>query len=282
MLGVQTKGDPQATRHEDEDRNQEIRTRVGVCAEKTGMLRLSTTSPAETAVIGDIHGCGVELRELLEHLVESTSTRRLVPVGDLFTKGRTPHEVVRVLDEFERAGGEVHPTCGNHDLRMLVALTRVEAGMSIDRLPKTERRTFKRLEAHDCVGAAHRWLIRAADTVEWSDGRGMTVVHAGLQPQLGLSGTSDHDKIHLKAGENQRHWWQDYDGTDGLIVFGHKPVKQPLECHRGGNLVAINIDTGCADGGQLTAFLAGSHSCVSVESQQLILEQTRPKAASVA
>ena len=246
------------------------------------MLRLSSTPSSETAVIGDIHGCGLELRELLEHLVESTSTRRIVPVGDLFTKGRTPHEVVRVLDAFERAGGEVHPTCGNHDLRMLSALTRVQAGISIDRLPKTERRTFKRLEAHDCIDAAHRWLTRAADTVQWSDGRGMTVVHAGLQPELGLAGTSDHDKIHLKAGEGRRHWWLDYEGADGLIVFGHKPVRQPLECHRNGKLVAINIDTGCVDGGQLTAFLAGSRSCVSVESRQLLPEQTSPAASSVA
>ena len=222
----------------------------------------------KTAVIGDIHGCGQELTELLEYLAEAEAVRRVVLTGDLLTKGLTPGMVISALDDFEVAGGKVVAVCGNHDLRLLHAMIRAEGGLPPSRLPKPERKACERLARQDHAASAIRWLSRAAETIEWTDGNGLTVLHAGIRPELGLARTSDHDKIHLKASSGKRPWWLDYDGSDGLIVFGHKPVKDPVQERRNGRLVAVNLDTGCVHGGQLTAFLPDSGRFVAVESRR--------------
>ena len=222
----------------------------------------------KTAVIGDIHGCGQELAELLEYLAEDEAVRRVILTGDLLTKGLTPGRVISALDEFEVAGGKVVAVCGNHDLRLLTALVRVEHGLPPSRLPKCERKACERLAEEDHAASAIRWLTRAVQTIEWTDGQGLTVLHAGIRPELGLARTSDHDKIHLKARDGERHWWRDYDGSDGLIVFGHKPVKTPVQERRNDRLVAVNLDTGCVEGGELTAFLPESGRFVAVESRR--------------
>ncbi|MCH2161522.1 MAG: metallophosphoesterase [Phycisphaerales bacterium] len=233
----------------------------------------------KTAVIGDVHGCGRELEELLGFLEEDQGVRRVVLVGDLLTKGLSPERVIHSLDEFERAGGEVVVVCGNHDLRLFAAMVRVEGGLHPTLLPKPERRTCERLRSHDHSAGAIRWLGRATSTVQWADGNGLTVVHAGIRPELGLARTSDHDKIHLKATDEQRHWWLDYDGSDGLILFGHKPVKEPVRQERDGKLVAMNLDTGCVYGGKLTAYLPATGQFVAVESQQDAATSTANAAA---
>ena len=61
----------------------------------------------KTAIIGDIHGCGRELAELVGFLAEDQGVRRLVLTGDLLTKGCEPGLVIRILDEFEQSGREV-------------------------------------------------------------------------------------------------------------------------------------------------------------------------------
>jgi len=223
----------------------------------------------ETAIIGDVHGCGVEFVELAQYLLECEAVRRIVLTGDLFTKGPTPHLVVEGLDAILNAGCEVIPVCGNHDLRLFSAQLRLQTGFSEEQLPKAERRTSRILHEHDSTARAIHWLATAVDTVQWSDGRGTTVVHAGIDPELGLDGTSLHEKIHMKAQDGERHWWMDYDGSDGLIVVGHKPVDEPVCITYEDAPVAINIDTGCVLGGRLTAYLPGPHRFVAVESRQI-------------
>ena len=239
-----------------------------------------------TAIIGDVHGCGIEFIELAQYLLDCEGIRRFVLTGDLFTKGPTPHLVIEELDQLVEAGCEVVPVCGNHDLRLFSAQLRLETGCPEEDLPKTERRTSRILRDTSCTERAIHWLATAVETITWTNGDGMTVVHAGIDPVLGLDGTSDHEKIHMKAQEGERHWWMDYDGRDGLIVVGHKPVDEPVCITYNDVPVAINIDTGCALGGRLTAYLPENHRFVAVESRQIPrhLEQDLPEkpAASVA
>ena len=89
---------------------------------------------------------------------------------------------------------------------------------------------------------------------------------------LGLEGTSRHELIHRKAGPGERHWWDDYDGADGLIVVGHKRVKSPIHRHHQGRPIAVNVDTGCVSGGRLTSYLVERDEFIAVESRQI----TRP------
>jgi hypothetical protein len=223
----------------------------------------------QTAIIGDVHGCGIEFAELTQYLLESENIGRIVLTGDLFTKGATPHLLVRELDSLQQHGCEVIPVCGNHDLRLFSAQLRLKTGLPLQELPKTERRTSRLLEEHGCTDRAIRWLATAVDTVQWSDGHGTSVVHAGVDPELGLGGTSHYDKIHMKAQDGERHWWMDYDGRDGLIVVGHKPVGEPMCITHQDRPVVINIDTGCVLGGLLSAYLPGADRFIAVESRQI-------------
>lgn len=221
-----------------------------------------------TVAIGDVHGCGRELNGLLAALDRAHPEARLVFVGDLLTKGEQPHEVIRTILDRRESGQEIHLVCGNHDLRLLAALVRVQAGVSPEQLPKHERQCWHALARHGMLRLAMRLMVEATETTEFSDpAGGWTIVHGGIDPQLGLAETPDDVKIHIKALEGERHWWERYDGSDGLIIVGHKPVSEPLVlCGRDGRPYVINIDTGCVYGGFLTAHVIEADCLMSAPS----------------
>ena len=219
------------------------------------------------AIIGDVHGCLEELEELCDFLLEDAPDTRIVLTGDLLTKGPAPGGVTGHLAALRSIGVPVESVCGNHDLRLFAALLRFRAGFPVDRLPRAERDAVARLDASDDVDAAVALLGETVERIVATAGDA-TVVHAGLRPELGLEGTSRHDLVHLKTGDGTPPWWNRYDGRDGLVVFGHKPMRDPVYVHRRGRPIAINVDTGCATGGRLTAYLPETDRFVAVESRQ--------------
>lgn len=221
-------------------------------------------------VIGDVHGCGVELRGLLAAVDRRQRGARLIFVGDLLTKGSDPAEVVREIVDRREAGQQVSLVCGNHDLRLLAALMQVQSGVSPTHLAKTERFCWQLLARHGMLRLAMRLMVEASETTELRDvAAGWTVVHGGIDPRLGLEGTPDDVKIHIKALEGEPHWWERYDGRDGLIVVGHKPVPEPLVLrHPDGRPYVVNVDTGCVYGGMLTAYEIESDTLLVAPSLQ--------------
>ena len=94
---------------------------------------------ADSAVIGDVHGCSKELEELLEILLETRASRRIRLVGDLLTKGPDPAGVVALIRETRDAGVDIHSTCGNHDLRLYHAMLRHRRGIQLDGVARAAR-----------------------------------------------------------------------------------------------------------------------------------------------
>lgn len=212
----------------------------------------------EVAIVGDVHGCGRSLAALLERLDRECPGARTILVGDLLTKGDTPELVVDLLLGRAAAGRPIESVCGNHDRRMLAAILAVQHGASLADLPRAERGCLERLERAGRLGEARDLLEQTVARIEVRDPeRGWTVLHAGIDPKLGLAGTPDEVKWSIKARPGERHWWDRYDGEDGLIVFGHKPITAPLRRCVDRRPVAINVDTGCVYGGVLTAYLPG-------------------------
>lgn len=209
-----------------------------------------------TIAVGDVHGCGVELRGLLAAVDRDHPKAALIFVGDLLTKGPEPAEVVREILDRRDAGQSLRVVCGNHDLRMLAALVQVQSGVSPEHLGKTERQCWRQLAKHGMLRLAMRLMVEASETTELRDPQGRwTVMHAGIDPSLGLDGTPDDVKVHIKAPEGQPNWWERYDGGDGLIIVGHRPVPEPLVLRRDdGSPKVIDLDTGCAYGGFLCAY----------------------------
>jgi hypothetical protein len=81
------------------------------------------------------------------------------------------------------------------------------------------------------------------------------VMHGGIDPRLGLENTPDDVKIHIKALDGEPQWWEHYDGSDGLIIVGHKPLPEPIVLrHPDGRPYVVNVDSGCVYGGWLSAY----------------------------
>jgi hypothetical protein len=220
-----------------------------------------------TLVIGDLHGCGEEFAELLHVARRERCDARLVLVGDLFTKGPRPDMVVDLIMEHRAEGRRVDLVCGNHDLRLLESLRRRDAGHSLDSIAASELQAIRLLDRADRLVAARRLLAEAVGCV-CLRGHGWTVLHGGVIPGAGLAGTSDHDKIHLKAAPGETPWWELYDGRDGLLIVGHKPLLEPLMMRRDGRPLVVNVDTGCAYGGALTGYCVEEERFLQVSSQQ--------------
>jgi predicted phosphodiesterase len=220
-----------------------------------------------TLVIGDLHGCGEEFAELLDVARRERCDARLVLVGDLFTKGPRPDLIVDRVMQCRAEGRRVDLVCGNHDIRLLEALRRRDAGHPLDSIAASELQAIRLLDRADRLVAARRLLAEAVGCV-CLRGHGWTVLHGGVVPGAGLAGTSDHDKIHLKAAPGETPWWELYDGRDGLLIVGHKPLREPLMVRRGGRPSVVNVDTGCAHGGALTGYCIEEDRFLQVASRQ--------------
>ena len=57
-------------------------------------------------------------------------------------------------------------------------------------------------------------------------------------------------------------------GRDGLIIVGHKPLREPLLLRRDGRPIVVNVDTGCAYGGALTGYVVEEERFLQVPSRQ--------------
>ena len=240
---------------------------------------------AHPAIIGDVHGCGEELREILQDLDRALGHPWIILIGDLLTKGPAPHLVVAELRERRARGQRISMICGNHDQRMLLALVQVEAGLDPNRLPRAERETWHALAKRRVIAEATELLVECNETIvvqgllppvasllppSVREPMRWTAVHGGIEPRLGLARTPDQLKIHIKAeDEHEEHWWERYRGEDGLIIVGHKPLRAPMVLRRrDGSPMVVNIDTGCAYGNALTAYLPHEDRIVSVPSRQ--------------
>ena len=238
---------------------------------RTGAERTAGRTSTRTVAIGDVHGCGAELERLLALVDERLPGARAVLVGDLFTKGPEPGRVVRAILDRRARGHRVDLVCGNHDLRLLGAVVRLQSGASLDLLPRTERVAIELLQRSGLFREATWLLTEACDRIEVRHPRGSwTVVHAGIDPSLGVERTPDSVKVHLKALEGEPNWWDSYDGGDGLVVVGHRPVTEPIVLRDDrGRAYFANIDTGCAYGGALTGYAIETDELLSVPARGL-------------
>src|SRR5207237_8362197 len=70
-------------------------------------------------------------------------------------------------------------------------------------------------------------------------------------------------------------WAQNYRGR-ALVVYGHVAVSEPRWLNN-----TVNIDTGCAFRGQLTALPYPERELVSVSASRTYYEPTRPLTAAI-
>ncbi len=232
-------------------------------------------------IVGDVHGCIDELRELLNLLgytragegYAHAEGRRLVFVGDLVDRGPGSVDVLRIVLAMRDAGTGLN-VMGNHDMkfwrwlrgrRVHIAFGLHRTITEIEAVPPLQRDMLTRqLEA--LFDATPGYLILDA-------GR-LIVTHGAIFDEM--IGGWDHQIAHIcmygdvightEHGRPIRRDWgalRDLDtlGSEDapLIVYGHNVVPEARWVNR-----TIDIDTGCVYGGALTALRYPERELVQV------------------
>ncbi|MBS1792915.1 MAG: polynucleotide kinase-phosphatase [Acidobacteria bacterium] len=239
-------------------------------------------------IVGDVHGCFDELKELLEKLgyqiaetpdgrfdVENPPGRRAVFVGDLVDRGPASPAVLRLVMSMTRAGKALCVP-GNHEAKLLKYLrgrsVTVSHGLAetVAQL-STETDEFKAEVAEYIDGLVSHYVF--------DDGR-LVVAHAGLKENLqgrGSGRVRDFALYGETTGETDEYglpvrynWAAEYRGR-AAVVYGHVPTPEPEWVNN-----TICIDTGCVFGGKLTAFRYPERELVSVAAKKVYYEPVRP------
>ena len=238
-------------------------------------------------VIGDVHGCLDELRELLLKLgyalgaetgapaARHPEKRKVVFLGDLVDRGPDTPGVMRLVMRMV-AEGDALCVPGNHDTKLQRKLTgkdvRITHGLaeSLAQL-ETEPPEFHQKVANFVDGLISHFVL--------DDGK-LVVAHAGLKEayQGRASGrvrefclygetTGETDEYGLPV---RYDWASEYRGA-AHVVYGHTPVPEATWLNR-----TICIDTGCVFGGRLTALRYPEREIVDVPARATYYEPAKP------
>lgn len=243
-------------------------------------------------IIGDVHGCAEELRELLVKLgytltptieldgrpgftVQAPSGRKAVFLGDLVDRGPDTPSTLRLVMHMV-ATGQALCVQGNHDRKLARKLSgrdvHVTHGLaeSLTQLDGEPPEFGERVQV---------FLDDLISNYTLDDGR-LVVAHAGLKEDLqgrasarvrdfALYGetTGEADETGLPIRFN---WAAEYRGA-AMVAYGHTPVVEPEWINR-----TICLDTGCVFGGKLTALRYPEMNLVSVPARRTYCKPKRP------
>ncbi len=243
-------------------------------------------------IIGDVHGCYDELRQLLDRLgyvvtgddanpsLVHPRGRRAVFVGDLVDRGPRSPDVLRLVMSTVTAG-TAFCVAGNHDVKLSRKLrgkdVKITHGLA-ETLMQLEAASaeFKRDAAEFLDGLVSHYVF---------DGGKLVVAHAGLKEEMHGRGsgavrafcmygetTGETDEFGLPVRYN---WAQDYRGR-AMVAYGHTPVPAAEWLNN-----TICLDTGCVFGGSLTALRYPERELVSVPAARMYYEPIRPLVPAV-
>lgn len=221
------------------------------------------------AVLGDIHGCFLETKELLEkigvHVIKTDEVifddpdLKIISVGDLIDRGPDTIKVLKLFMHLKEIG-KAEIVLSNHESKLYRYLkgnpVRVSHGLqgTLDALAlksqKFRDRVFKFLEALPYI-----LKVRAGD-------KELIVVHGAfkdipkekLLKELCLYGDVDRKHGYDVEGFPVRlnNWKEQYHGTSD-VVHGHIVSPTPETYATPQESIIYGIDQGCVFGGHLTA-----------------------------
>eukprot|EP01039_Chlorochromonas_danica_P000718 gene720-780_t len=214
-------------------------------------------------VVGDVHGCLEELKDLLEKAHYDVSTTSVLLLGDLVNKGPFSAQVI----QFARSIGAF---CirGNHDDYVLKYALGLVPQRTPDHLAYLSLLTREDIE----------WLKELPYSIfipTWKK----LFVHAGLVPGHSLHEQSFDDLVTLRnlladsetgcwlatsKGKTGSAWakvWDGHiDGMEGVTVYFGHDAKRGLQKES----FAVGLDTGCAYGKKLTAIILPTEELIEV------------------
>lgn len=209
-----------------------------------------------TIIIGDVHGCHLELAQLLREAHVVPGRDRVIFIGDLINKGPDSR---RVWDLF--CAVQAESIMGNHEWSMLHLLD--DAG--------NKHAKYRDRFAKDFGTSLAAFVEDVRKWPQWLDLGDYLLVHAGVVPGqhpqdtdpwvLTTIRTWDGSGADLLNPANPP-WFDLYQG-DQTVVFGHWAAL-------GGVLRSnvLGLDTGCVYGGMLTALVLPEKRFVRVRARE--------------
>lgn len=204
--------------------------------------------------IGDIHGCADEFEELIARLAP-TRADRIILLGDLINQGPDSAGVIALARAYAHCS-----LLGNHELRLL----NYRRTGNASHLTKLDYETMQQLSAKD-------WNYLVQMPLTHVESQLQTVfVHGGFLPdrpwQEQPASVVTRIQVIGPDGEPHKrsefpdapHWSERWQGPP-FVVYGHTPRAEPLQTKW-----TLGIDTGCVQGGKLTACILPGRKLVQV------------------
>ena len=256
-------------------------------------------------LIGDVHGCFAELRELLAKLgyrveegtaepvagelrhgkllsdlpisyrITHPEGRKVVFVGDLVDRGPDTPEVLRLaMSAVAQGTGLCVP--GNHDVKLMRALKGQKVSITHGLAESLAQLGH---EPEEFVTAVKRFIDGLVSHYVLDEGR-LVVAHAGMKESM-IGRASGRVRDFALYGETTGEtdefglpirypWAADYRGK-AKVVYGHTPVPEAEWIND-----TIDIDTGCVFGGKLTALRYPEMTLVDVPAVREYAVPARP------
>lgn len=208
--------------------------------------------------IGDIHGCHQEFAELLDRL-SLTKADTLILLGDLVNRGPDSNKVIDLARQ-----NNALSLLGNHELRLL----NYRKSGDTEILKEGDLATAERLRPEDWTyleGMALTYNIEELNTV---------FVHGGFLPNdpwqkqpatvVTRIQVIDRDGKPRKRAECEDcPAWADLWSGPPFVVYGHTPRPEIYKLKW-----SVGIDTACAMGGYLTAYILPEKRFVQVKARK--------------
>lgn len=225
------------------------------------ILPCGAENTVRTIIFGDIHGCNLALRSLLEEIKPNPAKDQLVFLGDLFDRGPDSWDVLRTVQElFEAYQDRFVLLLGNHEDYLLQP-----------KLTLRQKMIWETVGRQATVNSFHKAGENMEDAIPWLKehvqlylkAEAFQCVHAGIMidpPEVNDRETLVHD--HHIVLKNR------YNGP--LTITGHIALEQATWFAGDGETLetivdgmnrklpangVLCIDTGCGKGGRLTAMI---------------------------
>ncbi|MCG8707542.1 bis(5'-nucleosyl)-tetraphosphatase (symmetrical) ApaH [Brenneria sp. 4F2] len=196
-----------------------------------------------TYLIGDVHGCLVELEALLAQVSFNPDQDRVWLTGDLVARGPDSLGVLRFVRSL---GASARMVLGNHDLHLLAIYAGISRNKPKDRLNSL----LNAPDVHDLIN----WL-RRQPLLQVDEELKLVMAHAGITPQWDLDTakmcareaesilSSDSYPLFLDAmyGDMPNHWSPELSGLPRLR-FSTNVLTRMRYCFSGGQLDMICKD----------------------------------------
>lgn len=225
-------------------------------------------------MIGDLHGCYKEARQLLEKCEYDPTKDRVIFVGDLIDRGPDNDlciefaQMIQTLQDFPSA------ILGNHEEKHLFYRSVDEEGREHNHMHHGHAKTREQLQD------SHYDFLKSLPLFVRLPEFNMVCVHAGVYPGRSIENQSKSHLLHIQSINPENfpeisRWPSKIEGQDGwkfwthfwdgpeTIVFGHSVLSEPLITKN-----AIGIDGGACFGLKLYALVMPDMKIVSVDSNE--------------